>query len=277
MSDTTTMPATERVTSADGTTIAFERHGSGPVIVMVDGALTSRAFGGSRAFAKAVAESGGGYTVVCYDRRGRGESGDTAPYSPEREIEDLRAVIDAVGGDVYLLGSSSGAGLAYETTAAGASVRKVLGYEAPYVAEDDPKHRSADHLAHLQSLLNDDTDKGRAKSVDYFMTTMVGGPFFMPLMMRMMGKVFGQLKAVAHTLPYDTQAMNGDFTVPRERLSRIHTPVLVALGGKAKPNMVAAQHAVHAAIDGSELRVLPGQTHQVSNDALLPIVKEFFA
>ena len=103
------------------------------------------------------------YTVVGYDRRGRGASGDTLPYSVQREVEDLTAVIDAVGGDVYLLGFSSGAGLAYETAASGASVKKVIGYEAPYVAEDDPKHRAADHLAHLQGLLADDSDKGRAR------------------------------------------------------------------------------------------------------------------
>ena len=109
------------------------------------------------------------------------------------------------------------------------------------------------------------------------MTTMVGGPFFMPVMMRMMGKVFAQLKAVAHTLPYDTQVMNSDFTVPHDRLSKIHVPVLVGVGGKAKPNMVAAERVpCTRSIPGSELRVLPGQTHQVSNEALLPIVKEFF-
>ncbi len=164
----------------------------------------------------------------------------------QREVEDLTAVIDAVGGDVYLLGFSSGAGLAYETAASGASVKKVIGYEAPYVAEDDPKHRATDHLAHLKGLLADDSDKGRGKAVDYFMTTMVGGPFFMPVMMRMMGKVFAQLKAVAHTLPYDTQVMNSDFTVPRDRLAKIRVPVLVGVGGKAKPNMVAAEGAVHA-------------------------------
>ena len=107
--------------------------------------------------------------------------------------------------------------------------------------------------------------------------TMVGGPFFMPLMMRMMGKVFTQLKAVAPTLPYDTQVMNSTFTVSRERFAAITVPALVVYGGKAKPNMVAAQNAVHAAIAGSELRVLPGQTHQVSNEAIEPVAREFFA
>lgn len=274
MEPTTTR--TETVTSADGTMIAFERHGAGPVIVVVDGAMCFREFGPARPFAEAVGAAGGGYTVVCYNRRGRGESGNTLPYSPEREVEDLTAVIDAVGGDAYLIGFSSGAGLAYETAASGASVRKVLGYEAPYLATADPKHRQVDHLARLNQLLADGSDKGRGKALDYFMTTMVGGPFFMPAMMRLMGRVFRQLKTVAPTLPYDTQVMNRDFTVPVERIGRIHVPALVVYGGKAKPNMVAAQQAVHAAIAGSALRMLPGQTHQVSNDAIVPLAKEFF-
>lgn len=262
---------TETVTSKDGTVIAFERHGTGPVVVEVDGAMCYREFGPARPFAEAMSD----YTVVCYDRRGRGESGNTLPYAPEREVEDLLAVIGATGAE-YLLGFSSGAGLVYETVAAGAPVKKVLGYEAPYVAEDDAKHRSKDHLAHLEGLLADGSDKGRGKALDYFMTTMVGGPFFMPVMMRLMGKVFTQLKAVAPTLPYDTQVMNSTFTVPRERFATMTVPTLVVYGGKAKPNMVAAQTAVHAAITGSELRVLPGQTHQVSNEAIVPIAKEFF-
>ena len=278
MPETTSAPTTETVTSEDGTLIAFERHGEGPVVIVVDGAMCSRDFGPARPFAEAVAKNGGGWTVVCYDRRSRGASGDTLPYSPQREVEDLSAVIDAAGGDVNLLGFSSGAGLAYETAAAGASIRRVLGYEAPYVAEEDPKHRSTDHLAHLNALLAGDTDQGRAKAVDYFMTTMVGGPFFMPLLMRtMMAKYFPAMKGIAHTIPYDTEVMNSDFTVPRDRFASIHVPVLVGVGGKAKPNMVAAQNAVHAAIAGSELRVLPGQTHQVSNDAILPLAREFFA
>ena len=277
MTDTIPAPKTETVSSKDGTTIAFERHGIGPVLIVVDGAMCFRDFGPGRPFAEAVAKDGGGYTVVCYDRRSRGESGDTLPYSPEREVEDLTAVIEAVGGDVYLLGFSSGAALAYETAAAGASIRKVFGYEAPYIAEDDEKHRAADHLAHLNALLADGSDKGRGKAVDYFMTTMVGGPFFMPLMLRtLMAKYFPVFKRIAHTLPYDTRVVNSDFTVPRERFAAIQVPVLVGVGGKAKPNMVAAENAVHDAIATSELRVLPGQTHQVSNDAILPVVREFF-
>lgn len=271
MAETAVLPETETVTSKDGTTIAFERHGEGPVILVVDGAMCYREFGPARPFASAIS----GYTVVCYDRRGRGASGDTQPYAPQREIEDLLAVIEATGAD-YLLGFSSGAGLAYETAAAGAPVKKVLGYEAPYVAENDPKHQAADHLAHLNGLLADDSDKGRGKALDYFMTTMVGGPAFMPIMMRLMGKVFRQLKAVAHTLPYDTQVMNSTFTVPRERLSKIAVPTLIAYGGKAKPNMVAAQEALHATIPNSELKMLPGQTHQVSNDAIVPVAAAFF-
>jgi pimeloyl-ACP methyl ester carboxylesterase len=277
MTETTEGPETERVTSKDGTTIVFERHGTGPVLIVVDGALCARHFGPGRPFAETVSKSGGGFTVVCYDRRGRGESGNTLPYAVEREVEDLSAVIDAVGGDAFLLGFSSGAALAYETTASGASVRRVFGYEAPYIAEEDAKHRAADHLARLNALLADGSDKGRGKAVDYFMTSMVGGPFFLPVLMRTaMAKYFPSMKAIAPTLPYDTKVMNSNFTVPRGRFAKIDVPVLVGVGGKAKPNMVAAENAVQASIPGSELRVLPGQTHQVSDAAILPLVREFF-
>jgi len=121
---------TEYATSADGTRIAFERSGAGPVLVLVDGAFCYREFGPARDVATAMRDA---FTVVIYDRRGRGESGDTLPYAPEREFEDLRAVIDATGGDAFVMGQSSGAGLAYRAAAAGVPMRRLIGYEAPWV------------------------------------------------------------------------------------------------------------------------------------------------
>src|SRR5262249_12365626 len=91
--------------SADGTLIAHEKCGAGPPLVLVDGAVCHRASGPSRPLAARLA---GSFTVYAYDRRGRGESGDTAPYAPEREIEDLIAVIEAAGGQADVYGISSG-------------------------------------------------------------------------------------------------------------------------------------------------------------------------
>ena len=278
MSDTqkTTKPAavagpTEFAISADGTRIAFDRTGSGPVIVLVDGAMCYREFGPSRPMA---AELSDRFTVVAYDRRGRGESGDTLPYGPEREIDDLRAVIEAVGGEVFVLGQSSGSALAYEAAAAGVPMRAVAGYEAPYVGLRPGKDGAPlDFVADLDAFI---AAGENGKAIDYFMVKMVKGPWFMPLMMRSMRKVWKQLLAVAPTLPYDARVMSGDFQVPGERFRGIRIPTLVMVGGKAASDMTAAQMLIAATIPGAEHRVLDGQTHQVAASALGPVAVEFF-
>ncbi|WP_426515360.1 alpha/beta fold hydrolase [Diaminobutyricibacter sp. McL0618] len=267
MTDQTTL-VTETTTSADGTTIAFERTGTGPALVQVDGALCHRAFGPSRPLAATLADQ---YTVFSYDRRGRGESGNTLPYNPQREIEDLQAVMAAAGGDVYVYGSSSGAGLALQAAAAGVRMRRLATYEAPYVAArwKDP---SVDHLAHMKALIAEDR---RGAAVSYFLVPMVGAPAFVPVMMRAMPKVWNQMKAVAPTLPYDLEVM-GTFTAPVDRFAAITVPTLVMVGGKAPQPMRAAQDAVATAIPGSQFAVLEGQTHQVSEKAIAPQLRSFF-
>ncbi|MEO5535236.1 MAG: alpha/beta fold hydrolase [Pseudolysinimonas sp.] len=271
MSETQTVTATEFATSKDGTKIAFERAGRGPLLVLVDGALCSRAFGPSPELAGALKED---FTVVSYDRRGRGESGDTAPYAAEREFDDLAAVITAAGGDAFVMGQSSGAGIAYRAAAAGVPMRRLIGYEAPWVGLNKNKDGSPkDYLGTLEGYLA----KGeRGKAVGFFMVDMVGGPFFLPLMMRMMGKVWRQLQAVAHTLPYDTRVMGGDFEPPIDELKSIDIPTLVLVGGKAAKKMAAAQQKIAATIPNAEMGVLDGQTHQVAPAALKPEFIRFF-
>ena len=258
------------IRSKDGTEIAYERAGSGPAVVLVDGALCYREFGPARDVSKALEDS---YTVYIYDRRGRGESGDTQPYAAEREIEDLAAVIDAAGGDAYVMGQSSGAGLALIAAASGVTMRKLASYEAPFVGLNVVKGRTPDYLGTLNTYL---AEGNRAKAVGYFMVTMVGGPWFLPLMMRTMPKVWKQLQAVAHTLPYDATVMGGDFEVPTT-LGKITVPTLVMGGSKYAPNMKKAVEGVAAAVPGSTLVILPGQTHQVSPAVLVPELKAFFA
>jgi pimeloyl-ACP methyl ester carboxylesterase len=98
-----------KVISKDGTPIAFERSGSGPALILVDGALCYRAFGPAPQLAALLAQH---FTVFTYDRRGRGESGDTAPYAVEREVEDIEALVREAGGSAYVYGISSGASAA---------------------------------------------------------------------------------------------------------------------------------------------------------------------
>ena len=259
------MSATEYATSADGTRIAFERSGTGPVLVLVDGAFCYRDFGPARDVAKVLADD---FTVVVSDRRGRGESEDTLPYAPEREFEDLRAVIDAVGGDAFVMGQSSGAGLAYRAAAAGVPMRKLIGYEAPWVGLRTNKDGSTkDYHADLDRMI-DAGENGTA--ISYFMVDMIGAPRFVPLMMRVMAaKEWTKLLKVAPTLRYDAAVM-GDFTVPAAELAAVAIPTLALCGSKGAPQMLAAQEAVAAAIPGAEHAVLAGQTHQVSPVALKP-------
>jgi pimeloyl-ACP methyl ester carboxylesterase len=154
-------------------------------------------------------------------------------------------------------------------------MRRLIGYEAPWVglrAGKDGEPR--DYQGELKALLA----KGQnGKAVGYFMVKMVGGPFFLPAMMRMMPKVWKQLQAVATTLPYDAEVMGAQFTPPLDELASITVPSLVLCGGKSPKQMQAAEAAVAAAIPGAQHRTLPGQTHQVSPKALGPVIAEFFS
>ena len=261
--------ATQIVTSKDGTTIAYETVGSGPALVLVDGALCYRDFGPCRSLANLLADR---FTVYFYDRRGRGESGDVQPYAPEREFEDLGAVISAAGDDAFVLGFSSGAGLALQAAASGVPMKKLASYEAPFVGQVVIKGKPIDAVAELKGLL---AGGDRGGAVSFFMVKVVGGPAFLPIMMKLMPKVWKQLQGVAHTLPYDTELMRG-FVVPVATLKKIAVPTLVMGGGKAKPNMVAAVQGVADAIPGSVRRTLPGQTHQVKDEAIAPELIAFF-
>jgi pimeloyl-ACP methyl ester carboxylesterase len=264
---TETVTETEFTTSTDGTRIAFSREGSGPTIVLVDGAMCYREFGPAKPFTD---ELKGDFTVVSYDRRGRGESGDSSTYDVKLEIDDLTAVLDAVGGTPSVLGFSSGAGLAYRTAASGARIAKLAGYEAPWVGVRGGR----DYVADLDRL----NEQGRGdKMVDYFMTKMIGAPFFMPIMFRFMGENWKKLKAVGHTIRYDARVMGGDFEVPTAELAKITVPTLVVWGSKAAKEMVAGNQKVADTIPGAAHRILDGQTHNVAPAALGPVLKEFFA
>ncbi len=234
---------------------------------MVDGATCYRAFGPAMPFTEALRDA---YTVVTYDRRGRGESGDSSTYRPELEIDDLRAVVDAVGGTPYVLGFSSGAGLAYRAAAAGVPMAKLIGYEAPYVG----RRGGRDYVADLDRLI----DEGKnGKAVDYFMVKMVGAPFFVPVVFRLMSKLWPKMKQIAPTLRYDARVMGGDFEVPTAEFAKITVPVLTLWGSKAAREMSKANAAIAEAIPGAKHSILDGQTHNVTPEALRPEIVGFFA
>jgi pimeloyl-ACP methyl ester carboxylesterase len=259
-------------TSKDGTTIAYDRNGDGPALVLVDGALCSRAQGPMPDLAKELAKD---YTVYNYDRRGRGDSGDSDVYEVEREIEDLAAVIEAAGGTAYVYGTSSGAALVLRAAAAGLPIRKLVVFEAPFVVDDSRKPIPRTWAADLRAL----TDAGkRGEAIKYFMTKGIGLPAIMVTMMKLMPAWKG-MKAVAHTLPYDAEVVGENaFGQPLDtsQWAGITAPALVVAGGKSPQSMRTAVKATADAVPGAEHLVIPGQMHIIKATAIAPVISEFF-
>jgi len=256
------------VSSKDDTIITYDKIGSGPPLILVDGALCYRSFGPMPKLASLLAKH---FTVYYYDRRGRGNSTDVQPYSPAKEVEDIAALVNEAGGSAYLAGLSSGAALTLLAAESGLNLPKIALYEPPYVYEKNSAQSKINHGANLTSML---ASQKRGDAVKYFMVKMVGVPAIFGFIMQLM-PMFKKLKAVAHTLPYDTAVM-GDFTVPEEMISRISVPALVAGGGKSPENLRAAVARVASVLSNGTLRMLEGETHNVKAEKLAPVLTEYF-
>jgi pimeloyl-ACP methyl ester carboxylesterase len=256
----------ETTRSADGTTIAFDRVGQGPTLVIVGGAFGDRAT--PRAVADALAPH---FTVVCYDRRGRGASGDTPPYAIEREVEDLDAVIVATGGSAFVYGHSSGAILALEAATRSEAIVGLTAYEPPYVVGDD-RARTLDLDARVTALL------AAGRPDDAMETFFLEGPQAPAEVVAAMKPTpaWQEMAKLAHTLPYDL-ALTGDQVIPVDRLATIGIPTLVLSGADSPLWARNAVTAVAEAIPGARHASLAGQTHAVSPDALVPVLREAFS
>lgn len=256
--------------SADGTKIAYTRAGSGPALVLVDGAMCYRGSSPNDALAKELAAH---FTVYTYDRRGRGESTDTGPYAVEREVEDLAALVKEAGGDVFLFGISSGAALALEA-ARSLPVTKLALYEPPFIVDDTRPRVPVDYPARLDAALREGK---RGKAVKMFMTEGVGLSGTTVALMRIM-PFWAKLKRVAHTIPYDTALVDGRQSgepLPAA-WPEVKVPTLVADGGKSPDWMRNGVAALAQVLPSAEYRTLPGQTHIVKAAALAPVLKEFY-
>ncbi|GAA4528505.1 alpha/beta fold hydrolase [Amycolatopsis samaneae] len=261
-------------TSRDGTKIAYDRTGDGPALVLVAGAFGYRKFPGLVELAGLLAER---FTVYNYDRRGRGDSGDTAPYSPEREIEDLQAVIDAAGGSAGVWGLSSGAVLALKAAAHGAGITKLALYEPPFVTDASGKVPPADFTEHLRTLIGDDR---RAEAVRYFMTRGMGAPWFVLPIMRAMGQVWRRLLGLAHTLPYDAELLDGLNTGKPLRAgdwAPVTSPVLVLDGAKSPAPLRKAAKDLAAVLPGAKHQTLQSRKNTVPMTVLAPVLIDYFA
>lgn len=259
-----------KVTSADGTPIAFDRFGDGPPVIVVGGQLCDRAL--TRPTAE---ELGRHLAVFNYDRRGRGDSGDTAPYAIEREIEDLDALIAEAGGTASVYGHSSGAGLALHAAAHGLPIAKLVVHEAPYVPDDGDLPRiSREHAENMTALLAEDR---RGDAVELFFAT-VGMPPEMIAGMRDTPR-WAELEAMAPTMAYDSAVM-GDRTggtVPTDLLAQVTAPALVLCGGASPGWMIDVGRRIAGALPGGRYRVLEGEEHVVAPEVLAPVVAAFLA
>jgi pimeloyl-ACP methyl ester carboxylesterase len=259
--------------SADGTLLAYESRGEGPPLILVDGALCSRAVGPSAKLAQALAAR---FTVITYDRRGRGESGHgSAPYAAEREIEDIAALIADNGGAAFVCGVSSGAVLALDAAAAGLPITGLAAYEPPFIVDGSRAPMPADYAETLNALLASDR---RGDAVRLFMRN-VGMPAALASLMRL-SPVWRKLKRVAHTLPYDAAIMGDTQSgrpLPAERWLDAEVKTVVIVGGKSPEFFHNGTRMLVGQLPSAEHRVLPGQTHMVKAKALAPLLIECFA
>lgn len=256
----------KKTLSRDGTPIAYEVSGRGPAVVLVCGAMST---GGTVApLAPFLADR---FRVVVYDRRGRGESGDTKPYAVAREVEDLAALIEAVGGDAALYGVSSGGALVLEAAASGLPLRQVAVYETPFADYGGGVKERAEYTESLTVAL---AEGRRGDAVELFLRLtgiseeMIQGARHSPM--------WPGMEAIAPSLAYDDAVMGGGL-VPRDRLAAITVPVLAVAGSASGAWMRDATRAVAEAAPQGTYRTLEGQTHMVDPAVLAPLLAEFFA
>ena len=268
---TSTTSTSTHAVSADGTRIGYEVTGAGPTVILVDGALCHRGLGSSREIAAAL----DGFTVVAYDRRGRGASGaGTAPYAPERELEDLAAVLEAAGGEAVLVGQSSGAVLATDAVTVLPGVTALVAFEPPLVVDPDGNVLPDGFRAQLQAAV----DAGRPGDAVTLFLRHVGLPAIALTVMRRL-PIWRRLSSIAHTLPHDI-AVLGDTQsgrpLPVGRWSTLPVPAVVLTGGKARGWMTSGNRAL-ADVLGAEHDVLPGQSHNVKPAVLAAAVTAFLS
>lgn len=254
------------VTSGDGTRIAVERSGAGPALVIVDGALCSRAFGPSEATAAALDAD---FTIYRYDRRGRGESGDAPPYAVEREVEDLHAVIGETGGPAMVYGISSGAALAIRAAATGAPISKLALFEPPYTAEGGDAARQRQQMREMAELLG----SGRNGDAVELFFSWVGMPGEVVEQMRH-SPMWPALERVAPTLGYDNAVM-GDGSVPRDLAGQVSVPTLVLAGELSSGDLRHAARTIAEEIPGASYREIENQAHTAAPESVAPLLKEF--
>jgi pimeloyl-ACP methyl ester carboxylesterase len=263
------------VTSKDGTSIAFEERGAGPLIILVEPALSDRS--GSAKLAKHLA---GKFTVISYDRRGRGKSTDTQPYAIEREVEDIEALIDATGGSAFLFGSSSGSVLALEAASKlGGKVKQLFMYEPPFIIDDSRPPMPDDFINEVSALVSANR---RNDAVRLFFTKAMGIPGFAVTLMRILMPGWSKMAGVAHTIPYDLTLLAGTQTgkaLPSSRWIRTIAPTMVMVGSKSEAFFHNGAKALIGLLTNAQYRSLEGRDHSavvMASKTIADEVEQFF-
>ena len=253
------------VTSADGTSIGFDRVGAGPPVILVSGGSVDRT--SNAGLAEQLAST---FTVFNYDRRGRGDSTDTLPYDEDREIEDIDAVTETAGGSAFLYGSSSGAALAMDAAAQLDSITKVAMWEPPFLPEGAPRPPGD-----TEKTFHDLVAAGRREdAAEFFMRDVVRLP---PEFVEgaKQSPFWGPTVALAHTLEYDARIM-GDYSIPTDRAAAVKVPALVVAGGADFPWMPETAQTIADAMPDGRMARLEGQGHNVDPAVLAPVLVDFF-
>lgn len=260
-----------RVTSRDGTRIAFDRAGKGPALILVGGALSDRS--GWVPMAKLLATH---FTVFSFDRRGRGDSDDTLPYSVEREVEDIEALIDDARGSAFVHGHSSGAVLALEAAAKlPTKVRKLSLYEPPFIVDDSRPPPPENFVHKVNELI---AANRRGDAIAFFFTEVVGTPAEAVHQMRS-APTWPALEALAHTLTYDIAVVGGNMEgkpLPTDQWANATAPTLVMDGGASPAWIRNSARALAVVLPNARHRTVEGQTHTVAPEVLAPEMQRFF-
>lgn len=255
-----------KVTSKDGTIIAYDKKGQGPLLILVLGALNRRSQG--KKLTELLADR---FTVVSYDRRGRGDSTDTLPYSTDKEVEDLAALIDALGGDAFLYGHSSGCVLALMAAKKlGNKIKGLALYELPYNADRAAQEASRAYRAKLADLLAHDK---RGDAVALFVKSVGVTDKQIAAMQRL--PMWKGLTGMAHTLAYDTNELMEKY--PKLDTSSITVKTLVMYGSASPDFMGSTAKMLSGGMPHARLQSIEGQTHDVKADVLAPVLAEFFS
>jgi pimeloyl-ACP methyl ester carboxylesterase len=261
------MDVVSHVTSVDGTRIAFDRIGQGPAVVVVSGMFCDRQT--AQVLAEQLAQQ---FTVINYDRRGRGDSGDTQPYAVDREVEDLDALFAEAGGTASVYGHSSGAGISLNAAAGGLPITRLVLHEPPYGPDDEESKREARELAeNVRAALAQDR---RADAIKLFLTASG-----MPPEMAEGASGDPKMLALAPTMPYDFEVMgdiNRGGTIPEDLVRAISIPTLVIAGGASPDFFRVTAARIAETLPNGKHTVLEGQDHGAPADVVAPVVADFF-